>query len=142
MSVAVSDTVRARGRCCLTCTACLPNCCMAMRRVDCRIVSPPRHIFPSGIPAVILRRSSVQTFADHPTAGSWEVPSVAIKDQAIEPSEASGEAPRRRSGAQILVEYLIRQRVPYIVGIPGHGCWNLTDAALHRAEEIRTLQVM
>ncbi len=37
--------------------------------------------------------------------------------------------PRRRlSGAQILVEYLVRQRVPYAVGIPGHGSWNLTDA--------------
>ncbi|MEP6681419.1 MAG: thiamine pyrophosphate-binding protein [Chloroflexota bacterium] len=45
-------------------------------------------------------------------------------------------------GAQIVVDYLIRQAVPYAVGIPGHGCWNLTDALLDRADEIRTLQVM
>ena len=45
-------------------------------------------------------------------------------------------------GAQIVVDYLVRQAVPYAVGIPGHGCWNLTDALLDRADEIRTLQVM
>jgi hypothetical protein len=33
----------------------------------------------------------------------------------------------RLSGAQILVEYLIRQGVPYAPGIPRHGCWSLTD---------------
>jgi acetolactate synthase-1/2/3 large subunit len=46
------------------------------------------------------------------------------------------------SGAQILVEYLIRQGVPYAVGIPGHGSWSLTDALLDRTDAIRTLQVM
>jgi acetolactate synthase-1/2/3 large subunit len=48
----------------------------------------------------------------------------------------------RLSGAQILVEYLAAQRVPYAVGIPGHGCWSLTDALLDRRDAIRTLQVM
>jgi acetolactate synthase I/II/III large subunit len=46
------------------------------------------------------------------------------------------------SGAQILVEYLIRQGVPYAVGIPGHGSWSLTDALLDRTDAIQTLQVM
>ncbi len=50
--------------------------------------------------------------------------------------------PTRMHGAQIVVDYLVRQAVPYAVGIPGHGCWNLTDALLDRADEIRTLQVM
>ncbi len=55
----------------------------------------------------------------------------------------SDDRPRRRlSGAQILVEYLVRQGVPYAVGIPGHGSWNLTDALLDRSHEVRTLQVM
>jgi acetolactate synthase-1/2/3 large subunit len=54
----------------------------------------------------------------------------------------SGGGPRRLSGAQILVEYLVRQGVPYAVGIPGHGSWNLTDALLDRADEVRTVQVM
>ena len=45
-------------------------------------------------------------------------------------------------GAQIVVDYLVRQAVPYAVGIPGHGSWNLTDALLDRSDEIRMLQVM
>ena len=48
----------------------------------------------------------------------------------------------RLTGTQIIVEYLIRQGVPYAAGIPGHGRWNLTDALLDRAEEVRTIQVM
>ena len=51
-------------------------------------------------------------------------------------------AARRMSGAQILVEYMVRQGVPYAVGIPGHGSWSLTDALLDRTDAIRTLQVM
>jgi len=49
---------------------------------------------------------------------------------------------QRMHGAQIVVDYLVREGVPYAVGIPGHGCWNLTDALLDRSNEIRTLQVM
>ena len=30
----------------------------------------------------------------------------------------------------------------HAAGIPGHGCWTLTDALLDRADEIRTVQVM
>lgn len=49
---------------------------------------------------------------------------------------------RRLSGAQIVVEYLVRQRVPLVAGIPGHGSWALTDALLDRQDAIRTVQVM
>ncbi len=49
---------------------------------------------------------------------------------------------RRRSGAEIVVDYLVRQGVPVVAGIPGHGCWNLTDALLDRAADIRTVPVM
>ncbi|HEY6057485.1 MAG TPA: thiamine pyrophosphate-binding protein, partial [Candidatus Limnocylindrales bacterium] len=52
------------------------------------------------------------------------------------------EQRRRLTGAQILVEYLLRQRVPYAAGIPGHGCWSLTDVLLDHADRIRTIQVM
>src|SRR6476661_1908745 len=48
----------------------------------------------------------------------------------------------RLTGAQILVEYLVRQGVPFAAGIPGHGCWAITDALLDRQDEIRTVQVM
>ena len=52
------------------------------------------------------------------------------------------EGRRRLSGAQIVVEYLVRQGVPIVAGIPGHGSWALTDALLDRQDEIRTVQVM
>ena len=51
-------------------------------------------------------------------------------------------ARRRLSGAQIVVEYLVRQGVPVVAGIPGHGSWALTDALLDRRDAIRTVQVM
>ncbi len=71
-----------------------------------------------------------------------EVPDVAIQDRVTHPSASEDEAPRRLSGAQIIVEYLVREGVRYAVGIPGHGSWNLTDALLDRSDEIRTVQVM
>ena len=49
---------------------------------------------------------------------------------------------QRLSGAQIVVEYLVRQGVPVVAGIPGHGSWALTDALLDRQDDIRTVQVM
>ena len=55
-------------------------------------------------------------------------------------SESEGR--RRLSGAQIVVEYLVRQGVPLVAGIPGHGSWSLTDALLDRRTQIRTVQVM
>jgi acetolactate synthase-1/2/3 large subunit len=49
---------------------------------------------------------------------------------------------RRLTGAQIVVEHLVRQGVRHAAGIPGHGCWSLTDALLDCADAIRTVQVM
>jgi acetolactate synthase-1/2/3 large subunit len=49
---------------------------------------------------------------------------------------------QRLSGAQILVEYLVRQGVTHAAGIPGHGCWGIVDALVDRREAIRTVQVM
>ncbi len=50
--------------------------------------------------------------------------------------------PQRLTGAQVVVEHLVRQGVRFAAGIPGHGCWTLTDALLDRADAIRTVQVM
>ncbi|MBF6605272.1 MAG: thiamine pyrophosphate-binding protein [Chloroflexi bacterium] len=50
--------------------------------------------------------------------------------------------PVRLSGAQILVEYLVRQGVTHAAGIPGHGCWAIVDALIDRSDAIRTVQVM
>jgi acetolactate synthase-1/2/3 large subunit len=66
---------------------------------------------------------------------------VAVRDRPSEPAIAR-EPARRLSGAQIIAEYLVRQEVPFAVGIPGHGSWALTDALLDRADAIRTVQVM
>ena len=49
---------------------------------------------------------------------------------------------QRLTGAQVVVEHLVRQGVRFAAGIPGHGCWTLTDALLDRADVIRTVQVM
>src|SRR5918993_711575 len=50
--------------------------------------------------------------------------------------------PRSLTGAEIVVDYLVRQGVRHAAGIPGHGCWTLTDALLDREDQIRTVQVM
>src|SRR4051812_45233487 len=55
----------------------------------------------------------------------------------MDPSES-----RRLTGAQIVVEYLVRQGVQIVAGIPGHGSWALTDVLHERRDEIRTVQVM
>ncbi len=49
---------------------------------------------------------------------------------------------QRLTGAEIIVEYLVKSGVRYAAGIPGHGAWTLTDALLDRADEIRSVQVM
>ena len=49
---------------------------------------------------------------------------------------------RSLTGAQIVVEFLARRGVEFAAGIPGHGCWAITDALLDRTDRIRTIQVM
>ncbi len=49
---------------------------------------------------------------------------------------------RSLTGAQIVVEFLVRRGVAFAAGIPGHGCWAITDALLDRTDQIRTIQVM
>lgn len=46
----------------------------------------------------------------------------------------------RLTGSEIIVEYLLREKVPYVFGIPGHGCLGLTDA-LSRYPEIKVIQM-
>jgi len=44
-------------------------------------------------------------------------------------------------GAEIIAEYLARERVPYVVGLCGHGNLGLLDALYDRRDEICTLSV-
>jgi acetolactate synthase-1/2/3 large subunit len=48
----------------------------------------------------------------------------------------------RLTGGQILAHYLVREGVPYVVGIPGHGCWAIVDAFADFSDRLTTLQVM
>jgi acetolactate synthase I/II/III large subunit len=69
-------------------------------------------------------------------------PSARPEPSAAARAQRATSGGRRLSGAQLLVEHLVRHGVPYVAGIPGHGSWTLTDALLDRADEIRTVQVM
>lgn len=44
-----------------------------------------------------------------------------------------------RNGGEIIVEYLVREQVPYVFGICGHGNVGLLDALYDRADAIRTV---
>jgi acetolactate synthase I/II/III large subunit len=44
-----------------------------------------------------------------------------------------------RRGADVIVDSLIQHRVPYLVGVCGHGILGLLDAAYDRRDEIRTI---
>ncbi|MFN7086115.1 MAG: thiamine pyrophosphate-binding protein [Burkholderiales bacterium] len=58
------------------------------------------------------------------------------------PSASAGKPPRRTlKGAEIIVEYLIREKVPYLFGVCGHGNIGFLDAACSAADRIRTVSV-
>jgi acetolactate synthase I/II/III large subunit len=44
-----------------------------------------------------------------------------------------------RRGADVIVDYLVQQRVPYLVGVCGHGILGLLDAAYDRQADIKTI---
>ena len=45
------------------------------------------------------------------------------------------------TGGEILAEYLVKEGVPYAVGIPGHGCMGIVDAFAERRDRIGVIQV-
>ncbi|HWC80357.1 MAG TPA: thiamine pyrophosphate-binding protein [Pseudonocardiaceae bacterium] len=45
------------------------------------------------------------------------------------------------TGAQIITDYLVRERVPYAVGLCGHGDLGLLDGLVERQDEISTISV-
>lgn len=48
---------------------------------------------------------------------------------------------RSWTGGEIVAEYLIKENVPYIVGIPGHSNLALVDALKDRKGNISVIQV-
>lgn len=49
--------------------------------------------------------------------------------------------PNRLNGGQVIIDYLIREKVPYVFGLCGHGNIGLIDAMYERSDEIRTISV-
>ncbi|MBD3183457.1 thiamine pyrophosphate-binding protein [Candidatus Poribacteria bacterium] len=45
------------------------------------------------------------------------------------------------TGGEIIAEYLTREKVPYILGIPGHGSLGIADAFKGREDKIKIMQV-
>src|SRR6201988_3922567 len=43
------------------------------------------------------------------------------------------------NGGQVLVDYLVREKVPYVFGLCGHGNIGLLDALFERAGDIKTI---
>ena len=45
------------------------------------------------------------------------------------------------NGGQLIIDYLIRERVPYVFGLCGHGNIGIIDAMHERADDISTISV-
>ena len=45
------------------------------------------------------------------------------------------------NGGQVIIDYLIQEKVPYMFGLCGHGNIGLIDAMHERADEISTISV-
>jgi acetolactate synthase I/II/III large subunit len=45
------------------------------------------------------------------------------------------------NGGQVIVDYLVRERVPYAFGLCGHGNVSFIDALYERADDIKTISV-
>jgi len=45
------------------------------------------------------------------------------------------------TGGEIIAEYLIKEKVPYVVGIPGHGILGVVDAFRDRQDKLKTLMI-
>ncbi|MEJ2277824.1 MAG: thiamine pyrophosphate-binding protein [Candidatus Lokiarchaeota archaeon] len=44
------------------------------------------------------------------------------------------------TGSEIIANYLIKEKVPYVVGIPGHGCLSLVDAFYKNKDNLKLIQ--
>src|SRR5258706_16420258 len=45
------------------------------------------------------------------------------------------------NGGQVIVDYLVREGVPYVFGLCGHGNIGLLDALFERSTDIKTISV-
>ncbi len=45
------------------------------------------------------------------------------------------------NSGQMIIDYLIRENVPYIFGLCGHGNISIIDAMYERSDDIKTISV-
>ena len=67
-----------------------------------------------------------------------DTPDTRSAGKAASPAKAKGNL-RPRKGAEIIVEYLLKERVPYLFGVCGHGNVGLLDAVCDAGERIKTV---
>ncbi|GAB6154608.1 hypothetical protein JCM17380_33580 [Desulfosporosinus burensis] len=53
----------------------------------------------------------------------------------------SSDTKKVMTGGQMIVDYLIKEKVPYVIGECGHGTVQVLDALYERQEEIKYLSV-
>src|SRR5919201_2083179 len=53
----------------------------------------------------------------------------------------SAMASNMLNGAQVIVDYLIQEKVPYVFGLCGHGNIQFIDALFERQSDIKTISV-
>src|SRR5713101_2851829 len=57
------------------------------------------------------------------------------------PGESVPMTKNMLDGGQVIVDYLIREKVPYVFGLCGHGNIGFLDALYERSDEIKTVSV-
>src|SRR5206468_3605889 len=86
---------------------------------------------------------AVESLAELRRRAVMDVSSPVLKQISTESEAPPRAAPKRKAwkGAEILVEYLIKEKVPYLFGVCGHGNIGFLDAAADAASRIKTISV-
>src|ERR1700757_104916 len=73
----------------------------------------------------------------------WVFPSPLRGEEAQEPRPSTMENDRmstnKLNGAQVIVDYLIQEKTPYVFGLCGHGNIQFIDALFERKHDIKTI---
>src|SRR5229473_1737490 len=76
---------------------------------------------------------------DHMNASAFVPAATPVKITAV--LEDPQMAKNMLDGAQVIVDYLVRQKVPYAFGLCGHGNIGFIDALYERSSDIKTISV-
>src|SRR5215831_18864208 len=72
------------------------------------------------------------------------MPEPSFQRRRLQKYRPHGGAPMAKNmldGAQVIVDYLVRQKVPCAFGLCGHGNIQFIDALYERASDIKTISV-